>query len=104
MVALLAALLAAPGGAVDQTPATQPARAEAQAQTASGDDRPGVLKAAAKVVRAVTGAARAVAGAVRWLVDLWRQADQQATPARGEAMAAASHPRAPSVPFTRRSP
>ena len=27
------------------------------------------------VIRAVTAAAKAVAGAVRWLVDLWRQAD-----------------------------
>ena len=45
-----------------------------------------VLRAGAKVVRAITGA-------VRWLVDLWHQADQQAT-TRGEAMAAP--PRSPS--------
>ena len=38
-----------------------------------------VLRTGAKVIRAITGA-------VRWLVDLWHRADQQAT-TRGEAMA-----------------
>ena len=41
-----------------------------------------VLQAGAKVVRGITGA-------VRWLVNLWRQADQQPTP-KGEAMHAPS--------------
>jgi hypothetical protein len=75
VVALLAALLATAGGAVDQRPAPRAASAEARAQAAAGDDRPGVIQAGTKVVRAVTGAAKAVTGAVRWLVDLWRQAD-----------------------------
>jgi hypothetical protein len=87
VVALLATLLAAAGGTVvDPQPTDGPTRAQAQA--AAGDDQPAVLRAGAKLVRGVTGAARAVAGAVRWLVDLWRQADQQARPPKGEAMAA----------------
>jgi hypothetical protein len=88
VVALLATLLAAAGGTTDQQPANPAASTEARAEAAAGEDRPAVLRAGAKVVRAVTGAARAVAGAVRWLVDLWRQADQQAKPANSEAMAA----------------
>jgi hypothetical protein len=95
VVALLATLLAAAGGAViDQQPTDRPTRAQAQAQAqaAAGDDQPALLRAGAKVVRGVTGAARAVAGAVRWLVDLWRQADQQATPPKGEVMAATLPP------------
>jgi hypothetical protein len=95
VVALLATLLAASGTAVDQQPAERPTRA--QAQVAAGDDRPAVIRAGAKVVRAVTGAVRAVAGAFRWLVDLWRRADQQAT-SRGEAMAAPPRSAPPSVP------
>jgi hypothetical protein len=89
VVALLATLLAAAGGGVvHQPPTDRPTRAQAQAQAAAGDDQPGVLQAGAKVVQGVTGAARAVAGAVRWLIDLWHQADQQAKPPKGEAMAA----------------
>jgi hypothetical protein len=96
VVALLATLLAAAGGAaVDPQPTDHPTRAEAQAQAGGGDDQPAVLQAGAKLVRAVTGAARGVAGAVRWLVDLWRRADQEATPSKGEAMAAA--PRSPAL-------
>ena len=78
VVALLATLLAAGGGAaIDQQPTDRPIRveAQAQAQAAAGDDQPAVLRAGAKVVRGVTGAARAVVAAVRWLVELWRQAD-----------------------------
>jgi hypothetical protein len=93
VVALLATLLAAAGGtAVDQQSTDRPTRVEGQAQAAAGDDQPALIRAGAKVVRGVTGAARAVAGAVRWLVDLWRQADQQATPPKGEAMAATLPP------------
>jgi len=62
VVALLATLLAAAGGTTDQQPANPAASTEARAEAA--------------------------AGAVRWLVDLWRQADQQAKPANSEAMAA----------------
>jgi hypothetical protein len=47
-----------------------------------------VLRAGAKAIRAITGA-------VRWLVDLWRRADQQAT-TKGEAMVAP--PPSPSPP------
>jgi hypothetical protein len=89
VVALLATLLAAAGGTVvDPPPTDRPTRVEGQAQAAAGDDQPAVLRAGARVIRGVTGAARAVAGAVRWLIDLWRQADEQATPPKGEAMAA----------------
>jgi hypothetical protein len=104
VVALVAALLVAPGGIADQQPATRAAGTEASVQ-AAGDSRPGVLQAGAKVVRAVTRAAQAVTGAVRWLVDLWRQADQQTTSAKGEAMATVV-PRSPlpSVSATWRSP
>jgi hypothetical protein len=95
VVALLATLLTAAAGAAaaaHQGPADRPTRAQA----AASDDQPAGLQAGAKFVRGVTRAARAVAGAVRWLVDLWRQADQQATPPTGEAMAAAS-PRSPAL-------
>jgi hypothetical protein len=86
---VLTTLLAAVGGAAgDQQPDGRPTRAEAQAQAAAGDDQPAAIRAGAKVARGMTGAARAVVGAVRWLVDLWRQADQQATPPKDEAMAA----------------
>ena len=86
-VALLAALLAAPSVGIDQQPANQADSAQAQTQTAAGEDRPAVLRAVAKVARVGAKVVRGVTGAVRWLVDLWHQADQQAT-ARGEAMAA----------------
>jgi hypothetical protein len=85
VVAVLAGLLVADLG-VDQPPsgsATRAAKSEArQAARAkpnleAGDDRPGVLRVAAAVTRAVTKAIRAVTGAAGWLVDLWRQADQQ---------------------------
>ena len=92
VVALLAALLAAPGGTVDQQPANRPASADARAQGAAGDDQPGVVEAGAKVVRALTRAARAVAGGARWLVDLWRQADRKTQPPNSGAMAAALLP------------
>jgi hypothetical protein len=88
-VALLATLLTAPGVGIDQRPADHPASGQVRAQAAAGDDQPAVIRAAAKVVRVVTRAAQAVAGAIRWLVNLWRQSDQQAT-AKGEAMAAQS--------------
>jgi hypothetical protein len=104
VVALLTTLLAA---AVDPQPTNRSTRAQAQAQAqaAAGDDQPALIRAGAKVVRGVTGAARAIAGAVRWLVDLWRQADQQAAPPKGEAMAATLPPSpAPFAASTWRSP
>ena len=86
VVAVLAGLLVADVGGVDQPPpnptgpsarteAGQAARAKPNLE--AGQDRPGVLRVAAGVARAVTKAIRAVTGAVGWLVDLWRQADQQ---------------------------
>jgi hypothetical protein len=113
MVALLAALLAVAGGGVDQPPADQakPAKADhakvqsdakPNVEAAAGDDQPAVLQVGAKVVRAVTGAARALAGAVRWLIDLWRRADQQAS--KGEAMPAPPRSPIPSAPSIWRSP
>ena len=87
MVALLATLLAAPGVGLDQPadPAqpTKAGQAKPQAEAAAGDDQPAVIRAGAKVVRAVTRAASALGNAVRWLVDLWRQASQKAAPANG---------------------
>ena len=80
VVALLAALLTLAGD-LDQPPANSAARAEArhaatEPKLHAGDDRrPGVIRVAAGVARAVTTAIRAVTGAVGWLVDLWRQAD-----------------------------
>jgi hypothetical protein len=105
VVALLATLLAAGGGAtIDQPPADRPTRVEAQAQAAAGEDQPAALRVGATVVRGVTGAARAVVAAVRWLVDLWRRAGQEATPPKGEAMAASPPSPSSSVPSTWRSP
>jgi gas vesicle protein len=86
-VAVLAALLAAPSVGVDQQPANQAESGQARAQTAAGEDQPAVLRAVTKVARAGAKVVRGVTGAVRWLVDLWHRADQQAT-AKGEAMAA----------------
>jgi hypothetical protein len=57
-----------PPGSSAKTEARQATRAKPN--TEAGQDRPGVLRVAAAVARAVTGAAG-------WLVDLWRQADQQ---------------------------
>jgi hypothetical protein len=115
VVALLATLLAAAdagGGIVGRPPAehAKPAKAnhakvkptaKPKAEASAGDDQPALLRVGAKLVRAVTGAARAVAGAVRWLVDLWRQADQQAS--KGEAMVFPPRSATPSAPPTWRS-
>jgi hypothetical protein len=113
VVAVLAGLLVADVAGVAQPPsgsATPAARTEArQAARATpnleaGQDRPGVLRVAAGVARAVTKAIRAVTGAAHWLVDLWRQADAKTdrpgrspstTTATGEAM-----PRSPAAGST----
>ena len=78
VVALLAVLLAAAGVGIDQQPADHPASGQARAQAATGDDQPAVLRAVTKVLRAGAALIRGVTGAARWLVDLWRRADQQA--------------------------
>jgi hypothetical protein len=98
VIALLAAMLALTAG--NQQPVTPAAKGEAKhpatARAEVSPDRPRLLRAAAGAIRAVTRAVRAVIGAVGWLVDLWRQADQQTdhprrssatTPPKGEAMA-----------------
>jgi hypothetical protein len=114
VVAVLAGLLVADVAGVAQPPsgsATPAARTEArQAARATpnleaGQDRPGVIRVAAGVARAVTKAIRAVTGAAGWLVDLWRQADQHTdrrpsrssstTTAEGEAL-----PRSPAAAST----
>jgi hypothetical protein len=102
-VALLATLLAAPAGTVDQRAADQAASGQARAQGAAGQDQAAVLRAVTKGARAVSRAARAVAGAVRWLINLWHRADQQATPT-GEAMPASPRVPIPSAPSTWRFP
>jgi hypothetical protein len=101
-VALLAILLATPSGTVDQPAADQAASGQARAQAAAGEDQPALLRAVTTVGRAVTRAARALAGAIRWLINLWRQADQQARP---KSEATAAPPRSPTPPasWTRRS-
>jgi hypothetical protein len=94
VVALLAGLLAL-AGAGDQPP-TGPTAPAAKAEHAAkpkadaGENhRPGVLRVAAGVARAVTSGIRAVTGAARWVADLWRQAD-----------AKADHPSRPSTTTT----
>jgi hypothetical protein len=85
VVAVLAGLLVADVGGVDQPPskpATPAAKTEAgQAARAkpnmeAGQDRPAVLRVAAGVARAVTKTIRALTGAAGWLVDLWHRANQ----------------------------
>jgi hypothetical protein len=92
VVAVLATLLATIGGAVDQHRADHQASGQARAQATAADDQPRVVQAVTKVLRAGAKVVRAITGAVRWLVDLWHKADQQAT-TRGEALAAP--PRSP---------
>jgi hypothetical protein len=105
VVALVAGLLATGGAVVDQQPSdpTKPSKPNrANAQAAAGDDRPAVLRAVTTVLRAGAALVRAITGAARWLINLWRQADQQITPT-GEAMAALPHSPIPSAPSTWRS-
>jgi hypothetical protein len=100
VIAVLAGLLVG----VNQSPsnpATSAAKTEARQaarpNVEGGQDRPGVIRVAAAVARAVTKTIRAVTGAAGWLVDLWRQADQQTdrrpsrspstTTPKGEALA-----------------
>jgi hypothetical protein len=100
VVALLAGLLTTAGAVVDQQPADHPkpnqAKAKPDAQAAAGDDRPAVIRAMTTVLRAGAALVRGVTGAVRWLVNLWRQADQQTT-RKGEAMPAPPRPPTPSA-------
>jgi hypothetical protein len=102
-VALLATLLAAPADTVDHRPANRPASGQARAQAGTGDDQPAVVRAVSKLLRAGAALIRGATGAARWLVNLWRRADQQAT-AKGEAMAAPPRSPAPSPRSTWRFP
>jgi hypothetical protein len=86
VIAVLASLLVTDLGGVYQPPSNSTgSSAKAEASKAApdkpnleaGQDQPGVLRVAAAVARAVTKAIRAVTGAARWLVDLWRRADEQ---------------------------
>jgi hypothetical protein len=101
VVALLATLLAAPGVGLDQPadPAqpTTAGQAKPQAEAAAGDDQPAVIRAGATVVQAGAKVVRAVIGAARWLIDMWRQADQRAS--KGAAMVASPH--SPTPPMWR---
>jgi hypothetical protein len=108
-VALLAALLAIPAGTIHQRPAdpatptgTTHAQAKPNADTAAGADQPAVLRAAAKVARAAATVIRGVTGAVRWVVELWHQADRKTAP-KGEALAAPPRSPTPSAPSIWRS-
>jgi hypothetical protein len=96
-VAVLAALLAASAASgVDKQAANRGAGGtKAPARADASKDQPAVIQAVTKVVRAGAKVVRAVTGAAGWLVDLWRRADQQARP-KGEAMAAP--PRSPPPP------
>jgi hypothetical protein len=105
VVALLAGLLATGGAVVDQQPTdpttpSTPHRANAQA--AAGDAQPAVLRALTTVLHAGAKVVRGVTSAARWLIDLWRQADQQTTPT-GEAMAAPHRAPTPAAPSSWRS-
>jgi hypothetical protein len=102
VVALLAGLLATGGAVVDQQPTDPTKPNHANAQAVAGDDQPAVLRAVTTVLRAGAALVRALTGAARWLIDLWRQADQQATP-KGEAMAAPPRSPTPPAPSTWRS-
>jgi hypothetical protein len=100
-VAVLAALLAASAaGGVDKQAANHgaggKAKAQAQARADAGTDQPAVIQAVTTVVRAGARLVRAVTGAAGWLVDLWRRADQQAKP-KGEATASLPFSPAPSI-------
>jgi hypothetical protein len=84
VVAVLAGLLVANLGGLTQqlsNPTGPAAKTEARQAAPTtpnleaDQDRPGVLRVAAAVARAVTKTIRAVTGAAGWLVDLWRQAD-----------------------------
>jgi hypothetical protein len=103
VVALLAGLLAAVGVGVDRQAAnhakpntSNQAEARPDAQAAAGDDQPTVIRAVTKVLRAGAALVRGVTGAARWLLNLWRRADQQTTPT-GEAMPAPPHSLTPST-------
>jgi hypothetical protein len=102
-VALLAALLVAPAGTVEHRPVDHPDSGQARAQAVAGQDQPAVIRAVTKVARAGAKLVRGVTGAVRWLVELWHRADQQAT-AKGEAMATPPHSPTSSAPSIWRSP
>jgi hypothetical protein len=107
VVALLAGLLATIAAMVDQPPANHAtpnqATATPDAQAAAGDDQATVIRAATTVLRAGAKVVRGVTGAARWLINLWRQADERTTP-KGEALATPPPSPGPIAPSTWRSP
>jgi hypothetical protein len=102
VVALLATLLTAPGVDNDQQPADHPASGQTGAEAVAGDGQSAVIRAVTKVLRVGAALVRGLTSAVRWLVNLWRRADQQAA-AKGEAMAAPPGLPSPSAPAIWRS-
>jgi hypothetical protein len=102
VVALLAGLLATNGVGVDKQPADPAVSGQARTQAAAGDDQQPVIRAVTKLIRAGAKVIRAVTGAARWLIDLWHKADQQAT-AKGEAVAKPLRSPTPSNPSPWRS-
>jgi hypothetical protein len=105
VVALLAGLLATSGVGVDQQAndaRPNQATAKPDAQAAAGDDQSAVIRAVITVLRAGAALVRGVTGAARWLINLWRQADQQ-TSSKGEAMPVPPRSPTPPVPPIGRS-
>jgi len=97
VVALLAGLLATTGVGVDQPEADQAASGQTRTQAAAGENQPAVIRAVTKVLGAGAKLVRGVTGAVRWLVELWHRADQEAS-AKGEAMTTSAPSPALSAP------
>jgi hypothetical protein len=111
VVAVLAGLLVADLGSLDQPPnpsgssaKTEARQSRAEPNLDASEYRPGLIRVAAGVARAVTKVIRAMTGAAGWLVDLWHQADQQTdrpgrspstTTSKGQAM-----PRSPAAGST----
>jgi hypothetical protein len=108
VVALLAALLVLAGG-LDQPPSNASPSSAKAASTAkrnvdTGEDRPGVLRIASAVTRAVTKAIRAVTGAAGWLADLWRQANAETDHPSRPPSTTTPKPKGQALPFSPTSP
>jgi hypothetical protein len=103
--ATVALLAASAASGVDSQAANRAAggkaKAQAPARADASTDQPAVIQAVTKVVRAGAKVVRAVIGAASWLVNLWRQTDQQAS--KGEAMAASPLSPTPRPSWTWRS-
>jgi len=114
VVAVLAGLLVTDVGGVGQPPSNPTGSsaktedrqaAPARPNLEAGEDRPGVLRVAAGLARAVTKAIRALTGAAGWVVDLWHQASQQTDqdnrrPSTAPKPTSEAMPRSPAVGST----